>query len=164
MAVTYLLDANIMVQAARSYYAFDIAPSFWRKLIEYAAEGRIRSIDKVKAELMRGNDILAFWAKEEFSPFFESTIRSETVEVYRSIIAWVQQQPQFFDYAKASFASGADGWLIAWAKVQNYVIVTHEQYNPDIKRKVPIPNVCEPFGVTTTDTFMMLRELGISFG
>ena len=47
MAVTYLLDAKIMVQAARSYYAFDIAP-LWRKLIEYAAEGRIRSIDKVK--------------------------------------------------------------------------------------------------------------------
>jgi hypothetical protein len=164
MAATYLLDANVFIQAARSYYAFDIAPTFWQKLVEHAAEGRIRSIDLIKSELLRGNDDLVAWTKNEFSPYFERTDRSETFEAYRSIITWVQQHPQFFDYAKASFASGADGWLVACAKVQNYVIVTHEQFLPDVKRKVPIPNVCREFGIVTTDTFMMLRALGVKWG
>lgn len=161
MAAIYLLDANIFVQASRRYYAFDIAPTFWEKLIEHAVGGRIRSIDRVQTELVRGNDDLASWAEKEFSTYFERTDRNEIVEVYQAIISWVQQHPQFHDSAKANFASGADGWLIACAKVQNYIIVTQEQFNPQIKRKVPIPNVCDEFSVATIDTFTMLRALEI---
>lgn len=30
----YLLDANVLMEAARRYYAFDIAPGFWQALIQ----------------------------------------------------------------------------------------------------------------------------------
>jgi hypothetical protein len=43
------------------------------------------------------------------------------------------------------------------------VVVTHEVLNVDIKRKVPIPNVCKPFNLRPVDTFVMLRELGVRF-
>ena len=29
----FLLDANVLINAARHYYAFDIAPVFWDKLL-----------------------------------------------------------------------------------------------------------------------------------
>jgi pimeloyl-ACP methyl ester carboxylesterase len=60
-------------------------------------------------------------------------------------------------------ANGADGWLVAYAKVMDCVIVTQEVLNPDIKRKVPIPNVCQSFSVSFIDTFEMLRRLGVRF-
>jgi hypothetical protein len=43
------------------------------------------------------------------------------------------------------------------------VIATNEAPNPNIKRRVPIPDVCTAFGVDYTDTFGMLRALGASY-
>jgi hypothetical protein len=76
-------------------------------------------------------------------------------------MTWVQGQDQFSDAAKADFARGADGWLVAYAKAKGCIVVTLETINPDIKRKVPIPNVCQVFGVQFVDTFEMLRRLGV---
>lgn len=44
----YLLDANVFIEAARRYYAFDLVPSFWNKLVSLASNGDILSIDRVK--------------------------------------------------------------------------------------------------------------------
>jgi len=75
-------------------------------------------------------------------------------------MAWVTAQGQFTDAAKEQFARGADGWLVAYAKAMGYVVVTQEQISADVRRRVPIPNVCTAFGVRYVDTFEMLRELG----
>ena len=45
---TYVLDANVFIEAARRYYAFDLAPKFWESLVLHAADGRIQSIDRIK--------------------------------------------------------------------------------------------------------------------
>ncbi len=158
---TYLLDANLFIQAARRYYALDLAPRFWDSLVRHAANGHIRSIDRVKEELERGNDDLAEWAETNFSDAFASTDEKNVIQPFGQIMTWVQTQNQFSDPAKAEFANGADGWLVAYAKVKGCVIVTQEVLNPDIKRKVPIPNVCQAFGVPYIDTFEMLRRLGV---
>ena len=81
-------------------------------------------------------------------------------EAYRRVMAWVHGQPQFTDAAKAEFADGADGWLVAFAIVEGQTVVTHEAYNPERRNKVPIPNVCQAFDVRYVDTFTMLREWG----
>lgn len=75
---------------------------------------------------------------------------------------WVQAQSQFFDYAKADFARGADGWLVAYGRAKGCVIATNERFDPNIKRKVKIPNVCQAFSVQCVDTFGMMRALGIT--
>ena len=119
-APTYLLDANVFMQAARSYYAFDLAPAFWQALLEHAAAGRVRSIDRVKREILRGNDDLAAWAKDEFGPYFVCTDQDGVIEAYRKIMAWVQQQRQFSDAVKRTLPVGLmDGWLL----VQRYIIM-----------------------------------------
>lgn len=43
---TYLLDANIFVQAKNLHYGFDFCPAFWQLLIEQNDVGRAASIDK----------------------------------------------------------------------------------------------------------------------
>jgi hypothetical protein len=157
----YVLDANVFIQAARRYYAFDLAPGFWQSLIDHAATGRIRSIDRVKQELLRGNDDLANWAKRDFAHAFHSTDEPDVTGAYRDVIAWVQSQAQFFDAAKAEFANVADGWLVAFAKAKGCIVVTHEVLAPGRQNNVPIPNVCQALDVPFVDTFQMLRNLGV---
>ena len=161
--VTYVLDANVFIEAARRYYAFDLAPPFWENLIQYSAMGRICSIDRVKQELERGQDELATWATSQFNDAFASTDEEDVIESYSEVMSWVQAQDQFLDAAKADFAAVADGWLVAYARAKGYIVVTHELPAIDARSKVPIPNVCEALGVSYIDTFVMLRELGVRF-
>ena len=160
---TYVLDANVFIEAARRYYAFDLAPRFWESLLHHAANGRVRSIDRVQQELERGKDELAKWVEDNFSRAVGSTDETGVIQSFSEIMTWVQAQSQFSEAARADFANGADGWLVAYARVKDCVIVTQEVPAPDARRKVPIPNVCQAFNVPFVDTFEMLRRLGVQF-
>jgi predicted nucleic acid-binding protein len=160
---TYVLDTNVFIEAAKRYYAFDLAPAFWESILQHAAKGQIYSIDRVQEELERGNDELATWAKGDISEAFASSDQEEIINSYTAVMGWVYAQDQFTDAAKADFANGADGWLVAYAMSKGCIVVTQEVLDPVIRRKVPIPNVCEALGVRYVDTFTMLRELGVRF-
>jgi hypothetical protein len=159
----YVLDSDVFMTAARSYYAFDLVPTFWRVLVGEASNGRLLSIDRVKAEIDRGNDRLRQWANNDFARWFEPTNRDKILRQYGLIMRWASSHGLFKDAAKAEFADAenADPWLVAYAKVTNRTVVTNEQYSPDSRRKIKIPNVCTAFGVDYVDTFQMLRALGI---
>ena len=165
----YVLDSNVFIEAARRYYAFDLGTKFWDILLEHAGGNTIESIDRVREELNKGKgkeeqeDELARWANGSFSHAFCSTDEEDVIESYGKIMTWVQGQPQYKDVAKADFANGADGWLMAYAAAKGRVVVTQEVLKPDIRIRVPIPNVCEPFHIRYIDTFAMLRELGVRF-
>jgi hypothetical protein len=47
MTKKYALDANILINFHRSYYPFDIAPSFWRQLAEKSKQ-KVVLLDKIK--------------------------------------------------------------------------------------------------------------------
>ena len=158
----FVLDSNIFIEAHRRYYAFDICPGFWDSLAHYCRTHRLWSIDRVFEELRESNDPLSDWVKDAPEGLFVSTREEAIYNRYAEIIAWVDSN-EFAEQAKAEFARGADGWLIAYALVHGGVIVTHEEYASSVKRKVPIPNVCKQFNVEYTDTFTMIRDLDIAF-
>ena len=60
--MTYLLDANVFIQAKNLHYGFDFCPAFWDWLDDQAATARVRSIEKVADELKAGGDELSTWA------------------------------------------------------------------------------------------------------
>ncbi|HBT48863.1 DUF4411 family protein [Thermoanaerobacter sp. CM-CNRG TB177] len=159
----YVLDTSVFITASRFYYAFDIAPAFWEALIQYANKGYIVTIDKVRDEIEKGKDKLGDWVKNDFSKWIKSTGEEDVINAYREIVKWLNSSTQFKEAAKAQFMAGADGWIIAYAKVKGYIVVTQEVFNPEKKNKVPIPNVCSEFNVSYSDTFQMLRSLGIKF-
>lgn len=161
----FVLDTNIFIEAYRRYYSFDIAPAFWKEIIQKAEAGLLVSIDRVYDELNNSDDgdQLRIWANNEFGKWFISTNNETVFAAYREVIGWAVSQTQFVDAAKTEFASIADSWLIACAKAHDFTIITHEQFDPYIKRKIPIPNVCRELGIQCINTFEMLRRLGIRF-
>lgn len=51
---TFVLDANIFIEAHRRYYGLDLCPGFWESLRHFARRGRLLSIDRVYRELEDG--------------------------------------------------------------------------------------------------------------
>lgn len=55
-----------------------------------------------------------------------------------------------------------------WPSVRQHpdprIVVTLEKFDPQVRRKIPIPNVCQAFGVRFIDTFGLLRTLGVRLG
>jgi len=160
-AVKYILDANIFIEAKRRYYAFDLCPGFWSSLLRHNSMGNLESIDRVEDELLEGDD-LDVW-KKQASGLFASTNIEFVLTAYRDIIQWAQRQERFSDAAKSEFAGGADAWVIAYAKANNATVVTHEMPDPKSRKRIKIPDVCKCFRVKYTNTFDMLRKLGIVF-
>lgn len=139
----YLLDANVFIEAHQRYYSFEICPGFWKALVDQHESKRVFSIDRIQKELERGHDVLSSWvANNAPKGFFKQTADQAVITTFGDMVAWVNAEPQFNSGAKAAFATVADGWMIAYAKANGLILVTHEEYAPGAEKKVPIPNVC----------------------
>jgi hypothetical protein len=160
----FILDANIFIEAKKRYYSFTLCPGYWKALVAHHKSGRVVSIDKVHDELKDEGDELSNWASEETpETFFKLTQDIAVVSAFQEIVNWVYSETQFTEAAKAEFASVADGWIVAYAKVNGLLVVTHEEYSADAKKKVPIPNVCLEFNIKHVNTFEMLNDLKVKF-
>jgi hypothetical protein len=159
-----LLDSDVFIAAKNAYYAFDICPGFWKGILRAHAGSRARSLDRIRAELLTGrrDEDLVLWVRGDLpEDFFLDSNATEVSNAYAEVMLWVQRNPQYFDRAKAKFATEADGWLVAYSMVNGNRIVTNEQPRPDSRNRVLLPDVCEHFGIAYEGTFQMLRELSI---
>jgi len=163
----FLLDSCVLIDAHKEYYAPDLCPGFWAVLDYHCAGAQaVRSIDQVRGELRLGNktDALRLWAEQPSrDSWFEDSSAPDVFAAYARVITFVQNSPQYLQGAKAQFASGADGWLIAHALARGSTIVTHETYDQQIRKKAPIPNICRHFNVRCITLLEMLRCLAVQF-
>ena len=157
----FWLDADVLIQAKNSYYAFDIAPGFWGVLEESATEGVIKSPMMVYYEIVYGGDELTRWAKDRRDELFEEA--DETVQgLFGEIANYVEAN---YDAPNSQlFLEGADGWVIAAALASEGTVVTHEAMGGYGCKRVKIPNVCKHLGVRYTTCYEMLRVLGKKIG
>ncbi len=161
----YIVDSNFFIQAHRSTYPFDVAPSFWNKIKQIASDGKIISIDKVKNEIYRQEDALKKWCKNNLPDgFFKNT--NEAVYSYSKVVNWAySKRRHYLQKALDEFldADEADAWLVAYAHKNNDIIVTYEVSEPESRKKIKIPDVCSAFDVDYVNTIEMFRRLGERF-
>ena len=155
----YVLDANVFIQAYRTYYPFDVAPKFW-EILEDEKIG-VCSIDKVRDEI-KNDDELSIWMKDKFSKKVKKVNSLNVTKEYSRIISWSQSQ-DYTDAAKYEFAKVADGWLVAYGLAENLTVVTQEKKGGNMKNRIKIPDVCEKFNVKYIDTIQLLRDLNVRF-
>lgn len=163
---TFVIDSDVLVTAKNRYYAFSICPGFWHSLLHGHHNQRLHSIDRVRQELLNGSpdDDLVQWVGNVVpSSFFHTCGDQDIIIAFGEIMLWAQRHPRFTDAAKAKFASGADGWLVAYSRVKGATVVTNEERAPDSQKNIKLPDVCDAFGVDTEDTFKMLEVLGTEF-
>lgn len=165
-APTYLIDADVLITAKNSYYAFGICPGFWSSLLHGHSHGHLHSIDRVRQELLRGreDEDLVQWVHWSVpKSFFVKSNVQDVVVAFTKVMGWATRHSQYCDEAKTRFASGADGWLVAHGIVTGKTIVTNEQPRPGSRNAIKLPDVCKHFNVQVEDTFSMLHRLGVQY-
>lgn len=158
----YLPDTNVLVAAYRNYYAPDLCPGFWECLSHHLSAARLGIIDRVYEEIISPTELVD-WVEQATNQSFAPTGAQPVVDAYRRLIDWVHDNPQFNDAARADFASGADGWLAAYAMANGGVVVTNEVSAPQSQSVIKLPDLCRQFDIPCINTFAMLRELGAQF-
>ena len=153
--MTYLLDANIFIQAKNLHYGFDFCPAFWDWLTQQNHSERVASIEKVADELYAGDDELTAWAKERGADFFVKPDNA-VVDALVKVGNWAQGA-DYYPAAIATFLQVADYWLVAHALAHNCTVVTHEVPAHSM-HKIKIPNACISMGLRCISPYEMLRR------
>ena len=123
--------------------------------------GKIYSIDKVRDELMEGEDELKQWAKDLDKGFFKDIDNSASSKL-EQISEWVRSK-NYKPAAKNIFFTNADCFIVSYALAHGYTVVTNEVTDPKSKRKIKIPDVCMGVGVNCIQLHTMLRDEGAKF-
>ncbi len=152
--MTYLLDANVFIEAENRYYDFDFCPAFWDWLIH--RQDIVCSIDKVKEELLQYNDELTTWVKENIEHISFKPFDEESTAHFKAINRWMEEQ-KYKPAAIDKFRRDADYYLIAYAKAHGLTVVTQEVSAPHAKKIIKIPDVCEALRIECMNTFDMLK-------
>ncbi len=61
--MSYLLDANTLIEAKNRYYRMSICPGYWTCLEASSLMGDVASVASVATEIRRGKDELADWVE-----------------------------------------------------------------------------------------------------
>lgn len=153
--MSYLLDANVFIQAKNLHYGLDFCPAFWGWLIEQKSLGQVFSIDKVADEIEAGSDELTDWAHSNGQGLFRAT-DAQVAAQFGRVSQWVMSQ-HYEAVAINTFMQVADYYLIAHALAGAHVVVTHEVPSNSIKR-IKIPNVCGGLNIRFMTPYEMLRR------
>ena len=160
----YILDTSCLTQAYRTYYSFEIAPSFWEFLETKFDEGIITTNDKVFGEIKLGKDALADWLRRSSvkNIVYDTKTDAGVLGHYAHLMDWANSQPQYKQRAKDKFAvyENADPWIMSCALNADLKIVSQEVSAPQSQTSIKIPDVCKAFSVSHIDTFAFLSELG----
>lgn len=95
------------------------------------------------------------WVRERGNDFFleEDDVMMEKLQV---VSRWATSKG-YKNEALRKFFRGADYYLIAYALVHDYIVVTHEVYSRNNK-SIKIPNVCEGLRLRCMNPYKMLRQ------
>jgi len=151
--VTYLLDANVFIQAKNLQYGFDFCPAFWDWLDEQSVAGHVGSIEKVLDELKAGGDDLSTWAIARPGLFAQPD--TPVVESLQAVSRWAASV-HYDPAAVSTFLQDADYYLVAHAHAHGLTVITHEVPANSVK-KIKIPNACIALQIKCMSPYEMLR-------
>lgn len=153
--MAYLLDANIFIQGKKLHYGFDFCPAFWDWLDASNANRTVFSIEKVRGELLDGNDDLSTWAQARDNAFFVPPDASTPASL-AAVSTWANSGNYDPIAIRTFLRTGADYYLVAQAHALGHVVVSHEIPSNSTKR-IKIPDACIGVGVKVMSPYEMLR-------
>jgi hypothetical protein len=163
----YWLDADVLIQAENTLYAFQIARPFWAFIVQQAKAERVCSSMRIYKEILRYEDRendLVRWAKEHRNSGLFAEPERAVQEAFGDIADYVSERYQERPAKVAEFLKGGDAWIIAHAYCDGGTVVSHENRLDSTALTPKIPNVCHNFSVGCIGLPAMLKKLKFTFG
>ena len=169
----YLIDSNSLISPYRTFYQFDLVPSFW-KWFKEAYDESIYLVDKVRDELCHvksdgDKDDLQLWIESQClakEKIIHPNSDTDSLSEYANILNYIHTSPLYKQKSFDEWATfeKADPWLIAISKAYGYTIVTMEERNRNLNPSNPtskeprIPDVCDALGVKCINLYDLMHE------
>lgn len=142
----YLLDANILISAANTFYKFSRVPEYWDWLKHHGEQGNVKLPQEIYDEITVGRDQLSDWMKEKACKealCIKQTSNPRTVQHVLDNGYGTNLNEVELEYI------GKDPFLVACAFSRpDRCVVTAEVLSQAKKRHMrKVPDVCDSLGV-----------------
>lgn len=154
--MTYLLDANVLIQAHEDYYPVDRVRPFWDWLLAEAVAGHAKMPFEVYEEIASGNGLLRDWITDAIVR--DALVLDEQVDagaLNRVLETAYGPRPNAAELEEA----GRDPFLVAYGLAQaGRIVVTKEVSKPTKTRgRRKVPDACNDVGVPWVTDFAFYR-------
>ena len=164
----YLLDTNIYIAFYERYYPQRNFPSFWEKLVQTFQQEVV--VPRVVMEETKKSDWLNNYMIETcgLTPIDHRKYWMQWAEVLNNVRINPVYKNEALDSPNGwSKETVADGWLLAIAKEEKYILVTEETKNVNLYKGGPvrsakIPDVAEDIGVECIDRLEFFKRIELS--
>ena len=151
----YLFDSDGLITARTRCYQPAFGEAFWSWLDAGHAAGNFFSVDKVREELLAGNQQpspFKMWVdRPELATFFAESASS--IAKWGVLSAWANAADRKYSQAaknKFLHPDSADAWLIAKAaQLTGFKVVTLEVPSPESVNVIKLPDAATALGVET---------------
>ena len=160
MSVINVVDTSSLFDLKK--FPEDVFPSLWERLDTLIGEGRFIAPREVLREVEAGDDEITRWAKAHRTMFVEldeptGQCIEELLEAFEGLRDTVRQGPRLADPVVVALCLARSR-----ADTRNeYVVVTQE--NKKGPGSLQIPNLCEPFDLTSIKVMELFRREGFRF-
>lgn len=154
MSADYCIDASAIIAAWDEDYPQDVFPSLWPQLAAHRTDMVL--IKPIYDEIKPMTNPLRMWMAD--NGFESIPIDGEVEELS------LRLEKEYQVREKSKGASRNDIKLIAYAKMNNKIVVTEEgeqPQKPKKKYKYKIPLICDEKKVECINCIEMIRRLGI---
>ncbi|MGA7136582.1 MAG: DUF4411 family protein [Terriglobales bacterium] len=162
----YLLDANILIAAANTYYGISRVPEFWGWLQHQAASGHVKLPIEMYEEVLEGrqkDDELLDWVKDDKNR--PALILDEMLnpELVRRVVAEGYANDLADDEVEKI---GRDPFLIAYAfgNAERCIVTTEVSKPRKQRHNRHVPDVCQSLKVSCCGPWELNEKLGFKTG
>jgi hypothetical protein len=154
----YLLDANVLITAASSFYKFSRVPEYWQWIRHHAERGNLKMPAEIHAEIAKGNDELAKWVREKRCK--EALLLNESADpvVFRHVLD-TSYGPSLTDVELIRI--GRDPFLVTYGLGNAHRCVVTSEVSKSGKQRAntKLPDACAKVGVSCISAAKFLDDL-----
>jgi Domain of unknown function (DUF4411) len=164
--VLYLLDANILITAANTYYGIGRVPEFWSWLQHQAASGLVKIPIEMYEEVLEGrkeDDELLDWVKNDDNRAALVLDEMSNPELVRRVVAEGYANDLTDDEVEKI---GRDPFLIAYAfgNGERCIVTTKVSKPKKQRHNRHVPDVCQSLKVLSCGPWELNEKLGFKTG
>ena len=160
----YLLDANILITAANTYYGVSRVPEFWSWLHYEGTTGHLKIPIEMYEEILEGHDDeLLDWAKNDLNRAALILEEASNPDLVRRVVKDGYADDLTDDEVEKI---GRDPFLIAYGMTEpERCIVTTEVSKPKkVRHNRQVPDVCQTLNVSWCGPWELNQRLSFKTG